>query len=215
MPSRSWHQDDKRTPAPQVLRRERLHKDGNGDTRTRPAPARQHVQRHIEGVQRQGERLSCQRHRQPRPLLHEARIPGAGALPRPSDRPARVGRAQPGGAGRQPGRGVGHSGGGTRQPRNALHSKPSGTGRHGGIRRGAHGRLPTLQQDGWHTDRKQHQHPGILRRGELRPARQSRHLHDLGIQRQHLSAHNELRRMEHAGVPQGGSDNPDKRALDV
>ena len=96
-----------------------------------------------------------------------------------------------------------------------MHRQPSGARRHGRLCRRPHRRLPPLQQDKRHADRKEHQHTGLLRRGELRAARESLHIHDVGLQRRHLSAHHELRRVEHAGMPQGGARHPDKRTLDI
>ena len=65
------------------------------------------------------------------------------------------------------------------------------------------------------ADQRRNPHPGLLRRGELRPARHRRHIHDVGIQRRHLPANHVIRRMEHPHVPQGLAHHAHKRALDV
>ena len=99
------------------------------------------------------------------------------------------------------GRCTGHRRRSARRACQPLRGQPPGSQRHGGSRRtGPCPRLPPF----FHRRRDAYQGPsadaGLLRRGELRPLREGQDLLDLGLQRQHLSAHHELCRMEPIAV---------------
>ena len=132
-------------------------------------------------------------HRQPRPLLHEACLSGAGALHRPAHIAARMGRAQRHHAGWQSRRRIGYHHSSPRRACQFLRGQPSCPFRYVCWRRErSHTWLSAFLQGRGLPHRGASADATLLRRGVLRPLRQGQDLPDVGIQRQHLSTHHQL-----------------------
>ena len=101
------------------------------------------------------------------------------------------------------------------QPRHGLCRQSSGLERHGRLQGWTRRRISAFlphRRDGY---ARKTPHDGLLRRREFRTLRHSRHLSDVGIQRRHLPADHELRRLQHARMPERGINHPHQRALDI